>query len=273
MTLFSGFKQAARRVTGRVGPKVLSVKKAWYLTPNMIRVTFAGPELADFPEGREGGNCKLMLPEPDEPRAAFEGRLANGSAPVRRTYTVRSFDKAAQEMSIDFVAHGANGPASRWASHAKAGDFLGFAGPSAPKVSHFEADWYLVAADPSAIPVAAVTLEAMPPDAKGIAIFEITSPEDKQEIDAPAGIDMHWIIHPDPQLPSVAAETLIRDLDWPMGRVQTCIAGESGVIRSLRAYLSQDKGLDRKDLYIAGYWKIGLIEDEHQKFKKTEAPS
>ena len=82
----------------------------------MIRVVFAGPELAGFPEGCEGGNCKLMFPEPNETRASFEGRLSNGPAPVRRTYTVRHFFKDTQEMIIDFVAHGDNGPASRWAS-------------------------------------------------------------------------------------------------------------------------------------------------------------
>lgn len=91
-------------------------------------------------------------------------------------------------MSIDFVAHGDNGPASRWASHAKPGGFLGFMGPSSPKSVSFEADWYLCVADPSAIPVVAAALEAMPRDAKGVATFEVTSPEDKQHIDAPVGI-------------------------------------------------------------------------------------
>ncbi len=237
----------------------------------MIRVTFAGPELAGISQGCEGSNCKLLLPEPDETRAAFEARLSDGPAPVRRTYTVRHFDKDAQEMSIDFVAHGDNGPASRWASHAKPGDFLGFMGPSAAKIDEFVADWYLVAADPSAIPVAAATLEAMPRDAKGVAIFEVTSAEDAQEIDAPEGIQMHWLVHPDPHVSSEAQETFIRGLDWPDGRVQTCIAGESGVIRSLRAFLHQEKRLPREDTYISGYWKIGLVEDEHQKMKRAEA--
>lgn len=211
-----------------------------------------------------------MLPDTGETRASFAIRLSDGPAPARRTYTVRSFDKTAQEMSIDFVAHGDNGPASRWASQVKAGDFLGFAGPSEPKVTHFDADWYIVAADPSAIPVAAVTLECMPRDAIGVAIFEVTSQHDRQHIDAPAGIEMHWLVHPDPSVQSVAVETYIRGLIWPNGRVQTCIAGESGVIQSLRAFLTQEKSINRGDLYISGYWKIGLVEDEHQKMKKTD---
>ncbi len=268
MTFVSKVAQVARKVTGRSGPRLLSVKSAWRLTPNMIRVVFAGPELAGFPPGREGGNCKLMIPEANETKSSFADRLQNGPPPVRRTYTVRKFDPDTQELTIDFVAHGDEGPASRWATHAKPGDFLGFAGPSAPKISHFDADSYLLAADPSAIPVAAAALEAMPRDAKGVAIFEVTSPDDKQDIDIPAGFDVHWLIQPDPHQPSRAQENLIWALNWPDGRVQTCIAGESGVIRSLREFLMNQKKLAKEDAYISGYWKIGLVEDEHQKAKR-----
>ncbi|MGB7206959.1 MAG: siderophore-interacting protein [Anderseniella sp.] len=271
MTILSSLKEATKKVVGRPPPKLFTVKKAWRLTPNMIRVVFAGPELVGFPEGREGGNCKLMLPEPDETRKDFQKRFTDGPRPAQRTYTVRHFSKEAQELSIDFVAHGDNGPASRWASHAQPGDFLGFAGPSEPKITHFGADWYLVAADPSAIPVAAVTLESMPRDAKGVAIFEVTSIEDRQDISAPRGIDMHWIVQPDPHVASTAQEDFIRNLDWPDGGVQTCIAGESAVIKSLRGFLHNEKDLPREDVYISGYWKIGLVEDEHQKMKRAES--
>ncbi len=237
----------------------------------MIRVCFAGPELEGFPEGREGGNCKLMLPEPGESRSDFAKRLETGPVPVRRTYTVRNFDAEKLELLIDFVAHGDNGPASRWASHAKPGDFLGFAGPSAPKVTEFTADWYLVAADPSALPVAAVTLEAMPRDAKGVAVFEVPTLSDRQDIDMPPGIAAHWLIHPNPHIASQAQEDFVRSLDWPTGRVQACIAGESGVIRALRNYLHNETDMPRAHAYISGYWKIGLVEDEHQKVKRSDS--
>ena len=232
-------------------PRVLSVKDAWYLTPNMIRVVFAGPELVGFPSGRDGGNCKLMIPDVGESKAQFLERLQNGPPPLKRTYTVRKFDPVLQELSIDFVAHGDEGPASRWASRAKAGDFIGFMGPSPAKVAEFNADWYLVAADPSAIPVAAVALEAMPRDAKGVAVFEVTTPEDRQDIDAPKGIEVHWLIHPDPHSPSTAQVDFIKAVPWPAGRVQTCIAGESAVIRTLRDFLSNEKQVPREDTYVS----------------------
>lgn len=255
----------------RSAPRLLTVKSAGHITPNMIRVTFSGPELEGFPTGREGGNCKLMIPEQGESRDTFADRLINGPTPLRRTYTVRHYREDAQELDIDFVDHGENGPASAWAINAKPGSFLGFAGPSNAKVEDFYADWYLVAADPSAIPVAAATLEAMPRDAKGIAIFEVPSEEDRQAINAPKGIDMHWLIHAHSHSPSSAQEDLIRGLQWPEGRVQTCIAGESGVIKSLRGFLHNEKKMSKKETYISGYWKIGLIEDEHQAMKRAEA--
>lgn len=270
MTVLSKLKKVAQRATGRPGPRLLTVKEAFRLTPNMIRVIFAGPELAGFPGGREGGNCKIMLPEAGETREKFARRLADGPAPVRRTYTVRRFVAETQELSIDFVAHGDDGPASRWAGHAKPGDFLGFAGPSTAKMTEFYADWYLVAADPSAIPVAAAALEAMPRDAKGVAVFEVTSPDDRQDIDAPAGVEMTWLHHPAPHEPSTAQIDFIRALHWPDGIVQTCIAGESSAIREIRAFLNQEKKLPRADTYVSGYWKIGLMEDEHQKVKRAE---
>ncbi|GLQ35827.1 siderophore-interacting protein [Amylibacter marinus] len=255
----------------RPSPKILTVKRAWHLTPNMIRVTFQGPELADIPTGREGANCKIILPEQGENRAEFHARINSGPLPLRRTYTVRHHRPETQELDIDFVDHGTAGPASAWANRARAGDFLGFSGPSSVKIAAYNADWYLVAADPSALPVAAATLEAMPRDAIGTAVFEITSPEDKQDIDAPAGIDIHWLVHPDPSQPSSAQEDFIRAMDWREGRVQTCIAGESGVIKSLRGFLAQEMNVPRADTYISGYWKIGLIEDQHQQMKRAEA--
>ena len=50
-------------------------------------------------------------------------------------------------------------------------------------------------------------------------------------------------------------------------------AGESGVIKALRSFLHREKALPRPDTYIFGYWKIGLIEDQHQKIKRLEAES
>lgn len=125
MNILSGVSQAVRKATTRPAPRFLGVKKGWLLTPNMIRVTFSGPELGSFPEGREGGNCKLMLSDWQEDDTSFAKRLVDGPPPVRRTYTVRHYRADVRELDIDFVAHDGNAPASRWATHAKKATFLG----------------------------------------------------------------------------------------------------------------------------------------------------
>ena len=252
-------------------PKLMHVIRAGHMTPNMIRVTVTAPFVAELRPGIEGANCKLFLPEPDEPAAAFAQRLSDGPRPTVRTYTVRHVRPDAAEMDIDFVDHGDSGPASAWARTAGPGTVCGFNGPGTAKLTSFHADHYILAADMAALPVVAATLEAMPRDAKGIAFFEITHPDDRQEIDAPEGIAIHWLDHPTPQVASTRVPDLIRALPPFEGRVQTCIAGESSVIQTLRAHLMNDRQLDKADAYISGYWKIGLIEDEHQKMKRTAA--
>jgi len=256
-------------------PRFLTVKSARYLSPNFIRVTFAGPELEGFPEGHEGANCKLLLPRDGESRQEFEAYFEPDAPSERihpvRTYTVRSFRRELLELDIDFVAHGDEGPATRWAQRAAPGAFLGFLGPSAPKITDFHADWYLLAADLSAMPVVEATLEALPGDARGVAVFEVPSEEDIREISAPPGIALNWLIHENVHAASTAQVDFVKALDWPSGTVQTCIAGESSVIRALRDHLHNERRVPKADTYISGYWKIGLVEDEHQQMKRAEA--
>ncbi|MBO6626552.1 MAG: SIP domain-containing protein, partial [Roseicyclus sp.] len=80
-----------------------------------------------------------------------------------------------------------------------------------------------------------------------------------------------WLIHDDPHRASREQVRIVEALRWPEGRVRTLIAGETGVVRSLRLLLRGDRGLDRRDVYASGYWRIGLAEDEHQKVKRAES--
>ena len=250
-------------------PQVMTVADAWHITPNMVRVTLCAGFVTDLPEGIEGAHCKIYLPECDEDFAVFRDRLSSGPRPTMRTYTIRHIRPWIGEIDIDFVDHGDVGPASSWARQAKPGDFCGFGGPGSVKLKTFHADSYLIAADMSALPIAAATLEAMPKDAKGVAFLEITSHEDVQEINAPKGVTLHWLDHPNPHIRSTKVPELIRALPKFEGRVQTCIAGESSVIQALRGHLMNDRKLNKADVYISGYWKIGLVEDEHQKLKRS----
>ena len=251
-------------------PCILSVKDAFFLSPHMIRIVLTSPELKSRPKGCEGANCKIFIPNKNQSPDDLIEQILSGPRPTVRTYTVRNFRKDLLELDIDFVVHGDEGPASKFALNAKPGDFLGFRGPSEVKIKDYYADWYLLAADMSALPVVAATLEKLPKNAVGMAIIEVQSKEDIQNIYAPKGIDINWLIQSDPHIPSRAQETMIRATSFPDGVIQTCIAGESGVIKSLRTFFKDETQIPKDDIYISGYWKIGLIEDEHQAQKRLE---
>ena len=252
-------------------PNIMTVSAKFWITPNMIRVTCIADWMKALEPGIEGAHFKLFLPACDQDAAAFMDQLENGPRPDVRTYTIRHLRVDRGEMDIDFVDHGDAGPASAWARRCVVGDIVGFAGPGPIKLKSYFADIYIVAADMSALPVAIATLEAMPKDAKGVAYFEIISPDDKQDIVAPKGINIHWLIHPNPNEPMTQSIELIRSLPDLNGQVQTCIAGESSMIKALREEIVNNRGLPKENAYISGYWKIGLIEDEHQQVKRTEA--
>jgi NADPH-dependent ferric siderophore reductase len=38
----------------------------------------------------------------------------------------------------------------------------------------------------------------------------------------------------------------------------------------LRKFFKEETQIPNEDIYISGYWKIGLIEDEHQAQKRFE---
>ena len=64
----------------------------------MKRVTLKGPDLSDFPSGYEGGYVRALFPKDtgnDNEQGAIKDRF------LMRSYTVRNFRNAAQELDLD----------------------------------------------------------------------------------------------------------------------------------------------------------------------------
>ena len=272
---FRALRTAARPDGKPMSPlraaRMARVLRTVRLTPNMHRVTISGEELAAFPEGQEGAHIKLMLPAPSQSESEFAAQLAAGPRrPITRTYTIRHHRPDLGEIDIDFALHD-EGRACKWALEAACGDFIAIAGPSPKKMTDFAADWFLLAADMTAIPAAAAALEDMPANAQGHAVFEIASWVDRQPISAPPGISIDWLVAPasgvavEPQLEAMRA------LPWRNGRPGIFVAGESSVMKSLRQFLTEERGVERKAMYASAYWKVGLREDQHRKLKLQEA--
>lgn len=152
----------------------------------------------------------------------------------------------------------------------------------------------VLAGDETAAPAIARILEDAPSDLKGVAFIEVPSPSDILRIDVPAGVEVHWLPrdvgepHGVRLIPAVleylgdadaADEIDVKDIDtedllWetpdysglgeeiapvdaPAERY-FWIAGESGVVTTLRRHLVKDLGIDRSQVAFMGYWRRGV---------------
>src|SRR3954465_9418225 len=93
-------------------PRVAEVVRTARLTPHMIRVVLGGAGLAGFSAGEFTDHyVKLLFPPADAPYGMpydidqVGGELPAQLWPVARTYTVRAWDAASHELTLDFVWH------------------------------------------------------------------------------------------------------------------------------------------------------------------------
>jgi NADPH-dependent ferric siderophore reductase len=174
----------------RKAPKVHEAKvvRTERLTPHMVRVVLGLDASSSFEIGEYTDHyVKLVFPaagvrypEPfDMDRIREE--FPRDQWPANRTYTVRYWDAAQRELTIDFVVHGDEGLAGPWAARAQVGETVRFLGPGGGYAPAPTADWHLLAGDESALPAIAAALEQMPAGAVVHAFVEVAGPEDEQK--------------------------------------------------------------------------------------------
>ncbi len=255
-------------------PRQVTVIRSQRLTPNMQRITLSGESLQGFPEGMESGYIKLLFPLPGETELPSAADMAAGMRPQMRTYTIRAFDAAKQELIVDFVLHGDGdhaGPASNWAREVKAGEDILMAGPGPIKLVDMNADWFLLAGDMTALPAISCNLEVMPAMAKGHAVIEINSDRDKQDLSKPEGIQVHWMTNAHSDQENTFLSDAVKSIPWLNGKPSIWAACEFSNMRLLRKYFKQERSVQRDELYVSSYWKMGHTEDEHKIAKQKDA--
>lgn len=153
---------------------------------------------------------------------------------------------------------------------------------------------HLLAGDETAAPAIAAILESLPVDATGVALIEVPDAADALDLVAPEGIEVRflprsadgahgqrlipalreWVVRtccaagcvPVPDRPTAFAEADDAPL-WDVpdgtsldGDCYAWIAGEAGMIKTLRRFLVSEAGLDRRQVAFMGYWRIGRAE-------------
>lgn len=286
------------------------------VSPNFVRVTFGGEELAEFGTPGEVFDARIklifppasgILPPLDRDTRDWWGSYLAVPQDERgsmRTYSVRELrmTPGGTEVDVDFVLHlqpGHTGPASLWASDATPGQEIFLIGPRRGVTSNGGTEYapgnarsVLLAGDETAAPAIARILEDAARDLRGTAFIEVPTADDILTIDAPAGVDVHWLARTDggahgtQLIPTVLTHlgdahthVEVRDLEgddlvWETPEYSSLgeeiaahdapadryfwIAGESGVVTTLRRHLVKDLGIDRSQVAFMGYWRRGV---------------
>ncbi|SNS98813.1 NADPH-dependent ferric siderophore reductase, contains FAD-binding and SIP domains [Geodermatophilus saharensis] len=257
-----------RRRTPRTGT-VMSTTRP---TPHLVRVVLGGDGLAGFAPEHTDSYVKLLFPPPGAPYTApfdldeVQERLPREQWPSTRTYTVRSWDAAVGELTIDFVVHGDEGVAGPWALAARPGDTLQMFGPGGAYTPAADAAWHLLAGDETALPAITAALAALPADARAEVFVEVAGPQEQQPLPGGPGVRVTWVRRG--RAPGVALVAAVLGADLPEGDVQVFVHGEAGAVRELRRFVRSGLGVPRERMSVSGYWRLGSTEDRWQAEKR-----
>lgn len=262
--------QPARR---RVEPEYrLRVLRSETLTPHLVRVVFGGAGLADLADNGYADRCvKLAFPRPGVehlwPLAVAEVRATTPRSmwPMIRTYTIRSLDHAAGELTIDFVVHGSAGVAGPWATNARPGDEIVVLGPGGSYSPADDVDAHVMIGDESVLPAIAVACERVKPDVPVHVFAEVGGPADEVALHSLGRLHVRWV-HRDAGADLLAT---VRGAAWPAGRVHAFVHGETTAVRALRPLLAE-RGVSPSLLSISGYWRRGAEAEVFQAEKRAE---
>ncbi|MEU9981390.1 siderophore-interacting protein [Streptomyces sp. NPDC050856] len=264
-------EQPARKAPNAREARVVRTER---LTPHMVRVVLGGAGLAGFAADEFTDHYVKLLfaapgvsyPEPFD-MARIRAEFPRDQWPATRTYTVRAWDPARRELTVDFVVHGDQGLAGPWAARARVGETVRFLGPGGGYAPDPAADWHLLVGDESALPAIAATLERLPEDAVARALVEVGGAEEEQTIAAPAGVEVRWL-HRAGRPVGEALLAAVRELDFPAGEVQAFVHGEAGFVKELRRHLRLERQVPRERLSISGYWRLGQSDEAWRAVKR-----
>ena len=246
---------------------VLEVVRTERISPNFMRITLGGEQLKPLQKHGFDHWFRLFLPQehgetsfdlPD--RVDMLGylkylRMPGSVRPPMRNYTVRDYRPETLELDIDFVVHGDEGLATRWATRTVAGDKVALLDQGRAYEGSDDADQHLLVTDETGLPAVAGILRDLPRDAIGRAFIEIVHADDAQDTGAPDGFTVTWLVRAPGARPGSLALDTVSDWTPPTTNLLAYIVGEHALPTGLRRSLVA-KGIAKKSIIFSGYWRL-----------------
>ena len=199
---------------------IFRVVGSFDVPPNMRRVVLTADDIDEF-SYKPGQAVVLMVP------------LRGGEA-GRRDYTIRSMDRAAGTISIDFVLHGGT-------------------------VLRPDADWHLLTGDETCIPAIAHILDSMAAGTEAFVFIEVADKSGEVPLETQSNASIRWVHRNGaPAGPSDLMNGVVQDFSLPPGKGHAYIIGETSNVRRQRHTLVA-RGFGRDQISSEGYWRPGRI--------------
>lgn len=231
-----------------------TVLRTEQVSPHLVRVVLGGPGLDGFVDPEHADSyVNAQFPTEEE------------GATVPRRCTVRRWDTAARELSLDFVTHGDDGVAGPWAQRARPGDQLVLRGPAGGYSPDPRADAHLMAGDASALPAVAAALERLDPGVPVLVVLEVPGADEEITLSSPGQLDLRWVhgTGADPELLARAVAAAGR----PPGDVQAFVHGEAESVRAVRRVVLGTWEVPRERTSISPYWRHGHTDEQWRQVK------
>jgi NADPH-dependent ferric siderophore reductase len=212
------------------------------LSPRVIRLRLAAPGLGRI--GHQPGQDLMLLVPVDDDRV------------VRRRYSIRRLDTAADTVDLDIVVHG-DGPGSRWVRSARPGATVQALGPRGKVLLRADAAWHVLAGDLSAVPASLSLAEGVPRGVSAAAVLAVDDDADRQPVPDRPGLTVTWTGEDGLAAAAVAAVKAMGDGD---GHVY--VAGELGLVKAVAASLAAH-GLPAERLSTKPYWRRDSANADH----------
>lgn len=240
----------SRRVRHETKRRNLTVARVETLAPKMVRVVLQGEELEGFTSLGFDDHVKLFFP------SDADGRTDSPAA--MRDFTPRWYDAEAGELWIDFFLHEA-GPAAGWASRAAVGRSLTVGGPRGSFVISLDGiDSHVLIGDETALPAMSRRLAELPAGTSALAVIETDEGSLGYSLESRAALRIVRVPRSAPSdVPASQLINALRGMQFPAGRCFVWVAAESQVARTIRRYLTGERGIERHWVKAAGYWQHG----------------
>jgi len=122
-------------------------------------------------------------------------------------------------------------------------------------------DWYLLVGDETALPAIGRRIEELPAGAPVVAVIEVASPAEEQTFETSADLDLIYV-HRNGAAAGTTSLLLdkVKVLNLPTGAAYAYIAGESGMSKSVRQHLVDERNFNPEWVKAAGYWLLGTAD-------------